>query len=67
MIGIFCRLNLRDGKPRYMADVPLVIDYVLRVAARHPEMADFNHWFQNRVLPLAHPLLQAFALPESVA
>ena len=67
VIGIFCRLNLRDGKPRYMADVPLVIDYVLRVAARHPEMADFNHWFQNRVLPLASPLLQAFALPESAA
>lgn len=67
VIGIFCRLNLRDGKPRYMADVPLVIDYVLRVAAVHPEMAEFNHWFQNRVLPLAYPRLQAFALPEGVA
>lgn len=67
VIGIFCRLNLRDGKPRYMADVPLVIDYVQWVAAQHPEMADFNHWFQNRVLPLAYPRLQAFALPEGHA
>ncbi len=67
VIGIFCRLNLRDGKPRYMADVPLVIDYVLRVAAGHPEMAEFNHWFQNRVLPVAYPRLQAFALPEGIA
>ena len=50
-----------------MADVPLVIDYVLRVAAGHPEMAEFNHWFQNRVLPVAYPRLQAFALPEGIA
>lgn len=67
VIGIFCRLNLRDGKPRYMADVPLVIDYVQRVAAMHPEMAQFNHWFQNRVLPIARPRLAAFAVPEVLA
>ncbi|MGB4247026.1 MAG: phosphotransferase [Pseudohongiellaceae bacterium] len=61
VIGIFCRLNLRDGKPRYMADVPLVIDYVLSVAAQHPEMAEFMQWFQNKVLPLALPKLEKFA------
>ncbi|MES3007057.1 MAG: phosphotransferase [Pseudomonadota bacterium] len=61
VIGIFCRLNLRDGKVRYMADVPLVIDYVLRVAAMHPEMKPFLDWFQNNVLPIAQPKLQAFS------
>ncbi len=61
VIGIFCRLNLRDGKVRYMADVPLVIDYVLRVASTHPEMKPFLDWFQNKVLPIALPKLQAFS------
>ncbi len=61
VIGIFCRLNLRDGKVRYMADVPLVIDYVVRVASLHPEMKPFLDWFQNKVLPDALPKLQAFS------
>ncbi len=65
VIGIFCRLNLRDGKPRYMADVPLVIDYVVRVASLHPEMKPFNDWFQDRVLPMAMPRLLEFS--ETVA
>lgn len=60
VIGIFSRLNLRDNKPRYMSDIPLVIDYVLQVAVQHPEMAEFSHWFQNRILPIATPKLQAF-------
>ncbi len=61
VIGIFCRLNLRDGKVRYMGDVPLVIDYVLRVAAMHPEMSPFLDWFRNKVLPIALPKLRAFS------
>lgn len=61
VIGIFCRLNLRDAKPRYMADIPLVIDYVLSVSASHPEMAEFRQWFQNRLLPLANERLATYA------
>jgi len=37
------------------------------LAAVNPEMAEFNHWFQNRVLPVAYPRLQAFSLPEGIA
>ena len=37
--GIFARLFHRDGKPGYLADIPLVLDYLLRVAARYPELA----------------------------
>lgn len=65
VIGIFCRLNLRDGKPRYMADIALVIDYVLSVAATRPEMNDFMQWFESKVLPLAHAKLKNFAVPET--
>jgi aminoglycoside/choline kinase family phosphotransferase len=62
VIGIFCRLNFRDGKPRYMADIPVVIDYVLRVAAQHPEMTEFVQWFQNKLLPISKPKLAAFTM-----
>jgi aminoglycoside/choline kinase family phosphotransferase len=53
VMGIFSRLSLRDKKPRYLADIPLVIDYFRDVAAVHPELSDFVDWFQQRVLPAA--------------
>lgn len=46
VLGIFCRLFLRDGKQRYLADLPVVMQYVVDVAGRHPEMADFLAWFR---------------------
>lgn len=65
VVGIFSRLNLRDGKSSYMADIPLVIDYVLKVAAQHPEMNEFVQWFESKILPLATPKLQVFAKPSA--
>ena len=62
VIGIFSRLNLRDNKPRYMADIPLVIDYVLQVATQHPEMSEFVQWFNKKILPIATPKLQEFSI-----
>ena len=35
--GIFARLNLRDGKPGYLADIPRTLGYVRAVCARRPE------------------------------
>jgi aminoglycoside/choline kinase family phosphotransferase len=37
--GIFARLCHRDGKPRYLADIPLVLDYLLATCRRYPELA----------------------------
>ena len=37
--GIFARLWYRDHKARYLADIPRTLDYLLEVAARHPETA----------------------------
>ena len=37
--GIFSRLSLRDGKPRYLADVPRFIAYIRATAARYRELA----------------------------
>jgi len=42
VLGLFCRLHYRDGKPGYLADLPRVLGYVLDVAARYPELAEFR-------------------------
>ena len=38
-IGIFARLNYRDDKPGYLADIPLCMDYLAEVATLEPLMA----------------------------
>ena len=38
VLGIFCRLKHRDGKPKYSADLPLFFHNVVRVANRHDEL-----------------------------
>jgi aminoglycoside/choline kinase family phosphotransferase len=35
ILGIFCRLNYRDGKSIYMGDLPTVLDYVRKTANRY--------------------------------
>ena len=39
VLGIFARLNYRDGKPRYLADTPRFIAYARRVAGRYRPLA----------------------------
>jgi aminoglycoside/choline kinase family phosphotransferase len=38
ILGIFCRLNYRDGKAVYMGDLPTVLDYVRKTANRYIEL-----------------------------
>ena len=52
VLGIFCRLWLRDGKSGYLRDLPLVIRYVLEVADAYSETCSFAAWFKTRLLPL---------------
>jgi len=35
VLGIFARLYRRDGKDRYLADLPLVLEYVISAASRY--------------------------------
>jgi N-acetylmuramate 1-kinase len=39
VLGIFARLNYRDGKPRYLADAPRFVSYVRQVARRYSELS----------------------------
>ena len=54
VLGIFARLWLRDGKAGYLNYLPLVLHYVMEVAARYPPAAEFVEWMQVRVLPACH-------------
>jgi aminoglycoside/choline kinase family phosphotransferase len=42
VIGIFARICHRDGKPRYLADVPRFFAYIEAVVARRPELAELD-------------------------
>lgn len=42
VIGIFARICHRDGKPRYLADVPRFFTYLDEVVARRPELAELG-------------------------
>lgn len=53
VMGIFSRLCIRDNKPQYLADIPLVIQYFLEVAREYEEMAPFLDWFETNVLVVA--------------
>jgi aminoglycoside/choline kinase family phosphotransferase len=35
ILGIFCRLNYRDGKANYLGDLPTVVDYVRKTCNRY--------------------------------
>ncbi len=56
VLGTFARLHLRDHKPGYLDDLPLVIAYVEEVlqkyAAQEPVFGEFYQWFQRRLSPL---------------
>jgi aminoglycoside/choline kinase family phosphotransferase len=39
ILGLFCRLCYRDGKPGYLDDLPRVLRYVLDTARRHADTA----------------------------
>ena len=51
VLGIFCRLSHRDGKNGYLNDLPLVLSYVLKVGARHPETSHLVEWFKRAGIP----------------
>lgn len=54
--GIFSRLKLRDGKQRYLADIPLVIDYIVETCNEYSELREFGNLLARRVLPALRKL-----------
>ncbi|MFN0262316.1 tRNA (adenosine(37)-N6)-threonylcarbamoyltransferase complex ATPase subunit type 1 TsaE [Tepidamorphus sp. 3E244] len=48
ILGIFARLNARDGKPHYLAHLPRVQAYLARDLA-HPALAPVAAWFAQHL------------------
>ncbi|GGF48240.1 bifunctional tRNA (adenosine(37)-N6)-threonylcarbamoyltransferase complex ATPase subunit type 1 TsaE/phosphotransferase [Azorhizobium oxalatiphilum] len=49
ILGIFARLNARDGKPQYLRHLPRIRRYLARCLA-HPELGSLRAWYAA-VLP----------------
>lgn len=45
VLGIFARLDVRDGKPKYIADAPRFLAYVRQVVTRYAELKPLAHLF----------------------
>jgi aminoglycoside/choline kinase family phosphotransferase len=56
VLGTFARLYLRDGKPGYLEDLPLVITYVLEILDKYrsdePVFGECLDWFEHKLSPL---------------
>ncbi|AVP99800.1 aminoglycoside phosphotransferase [Ahniella affigens] len=48
VLGIFARLNYRDGKSGYLKDLPRVLQYVLDVAGKNKELGPFSEWLADK-------------------
>jgi aminoglycoside/choline kinase family phosphotransferase len=62
VLGIFCRLWYRDGKPGYLPDLPRTLEYVREACARYAELAPLARFLEQRVvaqLPAANARVAA--------
>ena len=54
VLGVFSRLHLRDQKSTYLADLPLVAEYVREALAltadSHSSVAEFRDWFESDLM-----------------
>jgi aminoglycoside/choline kinase family phosphotransferase len=49
--GIFARLQLRDGKPDYLKDIPRTVNYLVEVGRTHPDFGEFVRFLEERIRP----------------
>jgi tRNA threonylcarbamoyl adenosine modification protein YjeE len=65
ILGIFARLDKRDGKPQYLRHMPRVWNYLMR-ALEHPALSAIKGWYAANVPPppgTAKPILDEPELP----
>src|SRR4029077_7292188 len=48
ILGIFARLDARDGKPQYLRHMPRISGYLRRSLA-HPALAPLNDWYSEHI------------------
>ncbi len=52
VLGIFARLALRDSKPNYLQDLPLVLHYVRDCTARYAELSPLATLLDEQLMPV---------------
>ena len=50
ILGIFARLDRRDGKPQYLRHIPRLLGYLQRSLA-HPDLAPLKTWYAANLPP----------------
>jgi len=50
ILGIFARLDRRDGKPQYLRHLPRIWAYLQRTLA-HPSLAELAAWYKAHTPP----------------
>ncbi len=55
ILGIFCRLHLRDNKPAYLQDLPLTFNYVMACLEHYDALQPVYRFMQKKV---QQPFLQ---------
>ncbi|MGM0614718.1 MAG: aminoglycoside phosphotransferase family protein [Pseudomonadota bacterium] len=65
VLGIFCRLTLRDHKPGYLARLPHFLDHLQDSLVALPEHADFALWVSEQLRPAILQRCAEAASPES--
>ncbi|WP_456269789.1 phosphotransferase [Kushneria sp. AK178] len=51
VLGLFCRLALRDDKPRYLTLLPLFVEHVRQGLTGQPGFESFMQWFDTCFVP----------------
>ncbi len=51
VLGIFSRLWYRDGKPGYLRDLPLTLQYVRDTCASYCELRELGLFIEQRIVP----------------
>jgi aminoglycoside/choline kinase family phosphotransferase len=62
ILGIFARLDRRDGKPHYLKHLPRIEAYLARNLA-HPALAKLRAWYETYLPRLAPPTDDAPSSP----
>lgn len=62
-IGIFARLNYRDGKPEYLNDIPRTLAYVRHVSQKYDSLQSLDQFIRHRIEPAMHKVgMQVYQL-----
>jgi N-acetylmuramate 1-kinase len=56
-LGVFARLHHRDGKSKYLHDIPILLNYILATCSRYHELQELQIFFEEHVIPQEDKIL----------